>query len=200
MRILLLPARFVAVALCAVVTGCFSPHTVVTRHFILTPAPATEPATNGMRLGVRVVTLPDYLLNNSLAVRKGPGEVDYLEGSLWAERLDHGFERVLAVDLSAMIPTDQVYIGAWRTDAVALEIHVSVERFDVDQTGNGSLVAWWRITTPGGVKVLKSGESRLAKAGKSPTADSQNIATTLSDLTAEFARTLAQAIREVTPQ
>ena len=38
----------------------------------------------------------------------------------------------------------------------------------MDQTGKGTLVAWWRITSPGGVKVLKSGVARTTKAGKAP--------------------------------
>jgi uncharacterized lipoprotein YmbA len=188
------------VALCATTTGCFSPHTVATRHFILTPAPATAAATSGIRLGVGVVKMPDYLLGNSLAVRKNAGEIRYLEGALWAERLDKGFARVLAADLSAMIPTDQVRLGAWLADDVTLEVHVTVEQFDVDQAGTGILAAQWRITAPGGAKVLKSGETRLTKAGKSPASDSQNIAATLSELTATFSQMLAETVREVAPR
>lgn len=189
-----------AAALCVTVTGCFSPHTLATRHFILSPVPAITPATSGIRLGVGVVKMPDYLLSNSLAVRKGAGEVDYLEGALWAERLDKGFARVLAADLSAMIPTDQVRLGAWQAEDVTLEVHVTVEQFDVDQGGTGTLTAWWRITAPGGVKVLKSGETRLTKAGKSPASDPQNIAATLSELTATFSQMLAETVREVAPR
>ena len=189
-----------ATALCATVTGCFSPHTVAPRHFLLTSVPATTAATSGIRLGVGVVKMPDYLLSNSLAVRKSAGEVGYLEDALWAERLDKGFARVLAADLSKMIPTDQVRLGAWRVDDVTLEVHVTVEQFDVDQGGTGSLAAWWRITAPGGAKVLKSGETRLTKAGKSPASDSQNIAATLSELTATFSQTLAESVREVAPR
>jgi uncharacterized lipoprotein YmbA len=189
-----------AAALCATVTGCFSPHTVATRHFILTPAPATAEATSGIRLGVGVVKMPDYLLSNSLAVRKNAGEIRYLEGALWAERLDKGFARVLAANLSAMIPTDQVQVGAWLADDVTLEVHVTVEQFDVDQGGTGILAAQWSITAPGGTKILKSGESRLTKAGKSPTSDSQNIAATLSELTATFSQMLAETVRRVAPR
>jgi uncharacterized lipoprotein YmbA len=188
-----------AAALCVTATGCFTPHTVTTRHFTLAAVPATTVATNGIRVGVGVVKMPGYLTGESLAVRKDAGEIVYMEGALWAERLDNGFARVLAADLSAMIPTDQVRLGAWRPDDVALEVHVTVEQFDVDQSGKGTLVAWWRITSPGGGKILKSGESRLTKAGQSPASDSQNIVTTLSELTATFSQTLAQAVREVTP-
>jgi uncharacterized protein len=189
-----------AAALCATITGCFSPHTIATRHFILTPAPAEKTASTGLRLGVGIVKMPDYLMNSSLAVRKSAGEVSYLETAVWAERLDNGFGRVLAADLSAMIPTEEVRLGAWRPETVTLEVHVTVEQFDVDLAGKGTLAAWWRITTPGGAKVLQSGETRLSVAGTSPAADPANIVTTLSQLTAELSRTLSRAILQVAPR
>lgn len=190
----------IAAALCLALTGCFSPHTVGTRHFVLTAAPSAKTGSTGLLLGVGTVRMPDYLLSSSLAVRKSAGEIGYLETAVWAERLDNGFGRVLAADLSVMIPTDQVRLGAWRPDAVTVEVHVTVEQFDVDQAGTGSLVAWWRITAPGGAKILKSGEARLTKAGQPPASDSQNIANTLSGLVADFSETLAQTIREVAPK
>ena len=101
--------------------------------------------------------------------------------------------------MAAKIPTDQVRLGAWRPDDVAVEVYVTVEQFDVDQAGKGALVAWWRITAPGGGKILKSGEARLTKDGQSPASDSQNIAITLSELTATFSQTLADAVHEVAP-
>jgi uncharacterized lipoprotein YmbA len=189
-----------AAALCGVMTGCFTPHTVATRHFILTPAPADKAASTGLRLGIGVVKMPEYLMSSSLAVRKDAGEVFYLETALWAERLDNGFARVLAANLSAMIPTDQIRLGAWRAEDVALEVYVTVEQFDVDTTGKGRLVAWWRITAPGGSKVLKSGETRLTKAGQPPAGNPQNIATTLSGLTSDFSGVLAKAVQDVTPR
>jgi uncharacterized lipoprotein YmbA len=189
----------IAATLTTVVAGCFSPHTISTRHFILAPAPAAKNPSTGPSVGVGVVKMPDYLMSSSLAVRKSAGEVGYLETAMWAERLDNGFGRVLAANLSAMIPTDQVRLGAWRPESGALEVHVTVEQFDVDQAGKGALIAWWRITSPGGTKTLKSGEARLTKAGQSPASDSQNIVNTMSELAAELSGTLAQAVRETAP-
>ena len=186
--------RFVTLVVCAALVSCFSPHTVTPRHFLLTSVTATDsrPAVN-VRLGVRV-RMSEYLLGNSIAVRDSANEIRYLDSVLWAERLDKGFERVLAADLSAMIPTSQVRLGAWRTDDVTLEVHVSVEQFDVDRAGKGNLVAGWRITSPGGRKMLDNGTARLTRSGKS---DPQDTVTTMSELTAEFSRTLAQAMKEI---
>jgi len=191
--------RSLAVAsLCAALTGCFSANTVSTRHFLLTPTSATTTtaANTGLRVGVASVKMPDYLLPNSMAIRKDAGEVTYLETASWAERLDKNFARVLAANQSAMIPTDQIRLGAWRAEDVTVEVHVTVEQFDVDESGKGTLIAWWRITAPGGAKVLKSGEARVTKTGKAPAAVPQNIAATLSDLVAQLSDSIAPAIRD----
>jgi len=151
-------------------------------------------------VGVGIVKMPDYLLRNSLAVRKNADEVTYLETALWAERLDKDFTSTFVANLSELIPTDQIRLGAWRADEVALEVYVTIEQFDVDTTGKGMLVAWWRITSPGEAKVLKSGDVRLSKTGKSLASDPQNIVATLSDLVADLSQVLAQNIRDIAPQ
>ncbi len=122
-------------------------------------------------MGVGQVKLPAYLFDTSLAVRKGTNEIDYLPSALWAERLDTGFQRVLAANLATLLPTDQIRLSAWRSEDVAAEVYVTIEQFDVDATGRGVLVAWWRILSPGGEKTLKAGESRLARQGPSPDAE-----------------------------
>lgn len=190
---LLLP---LAVALCAGLAGCFSPHTLPTRHFVLNALPPADSApSRDVRLGVRVGAMPEYLLSTSIAVRQSAHEIRYLETALWAHRLDKGFERVLAANLSTLVPANHVRLGAWRAEDVTLEVHVTVELFDVDKDGKGTLVAWWRLTTPGGTRTLDSGVARLSKAGKPLEGDPQNIVTTLSELTADFSRQLAGAVQ-----
>jgi uncharacterized lipoprotein YmbA len=177
--------------------GCFGPSTAVTRSFTLTAAVSPGAGTaSGVRLGVAPTKIPEYLLSSSVVVRKDATEVDYLTDALWAEPLDVGFERVLAANLSALIPTDRVQIGAWRAGDVTHEIYVTVERFDVDKAGHGTLTAWWRITAPGGAKVLKSGQARLSKDGKPPGKEPQNIVVTMNELLEEFSKTLAEAVRQ----
>ena len=189
-----------AAGLCATLTACFRANTITTRHFLLTPALSTATTKSDVRLGVGIVKMPEYLLKNSLAVRKNAGEISYLETAVWAERLDKGFARVLAANLSAMIPTDEVRLGSWRAKDVMVEVYVNVQQFDVDQSGKGTLTAWWRITAPGGAEILKSGETRLTKTGQTPASNAENVVTTLSQLTADFSGTLAQAVREVAPR
>ena len=163
--------------------------------------PAAEPAKvapGALAVGVGQVKLPAYLFNTSVAVRKGTNEVEYLPSALWAERLDTGFQRVLAADLAIVLPTDRIQLSAWQKDAVAAEVYVTLEQFDVDAGGRGVLVARWRILSPGGEKILKAGGSRLVRQGRPPGDGASGAVATLSDLVADFSRQLAQALQEAT--
>ena len=129
-RISDLLSLLLTLAVCACLTGCsfLKPAKPTARYFVLTPLPATGPglaAPNTLAVGLGQVKLPAYLFETSLAVRKGTNEIEYLPSSLWAERLDTGFQRVLAANLAIVLPTEQVRLSAWQRDAVAAEVYVS---------------------------------------------------------------------------
>jgi uncharacterized protein len=180
--------------------GCLlKPTTVSVRRFVLAPLPASAgaPATNtDLALGIGLVKMPAYLLRNALALRKGTNELEYVEDALWAEPLDQGFQRTLAANLSQLLSTEQIYLSSWGAEQVKLRVFVNVEQFDVDTRGKGRLIAWWRLTAPGSEHLVKSGKADLTRSGPSPRGNPQAIVATLSALTGEFSRQLAEAIRE----
>jgi uncharacterized protein len=199
-----LGAMALALALCGGLTGCgfLKPAKITTRQFVLTPLPAAgsvATSSGSIAVGVGQLRLPAYLFNTSLAVRKGTNEIDYLGEVLWAERLDGSLQRVLAANLAILLPTDQIRLSAWRSEDVAVEVHVPVEQFDVDSSGRAVLVAWWRVLSPGGEKTLKAGECRVARQGPTPAANPSGAIATLSDLVADLSRQLTQALKEATP-
>lgn len=142
--------------------------------------------------------MPSYLLRNSLAVRNGANEIEYLEDARWAERLDHCFQRTVAVNLSRWLPSDSVYLSDWGRDPVSVRVLINVEQFDVDTAGQGTLIAQWRLSAPDTDMPLKSGHARLVSRGASPRDNPEAIAMTLSNLAAEFSRELAQSIHKFT--
>lgn len=185
-------------------TGCsfLKPAKPTARHFVLTPMPPTglaPAASNSLAVGLGPVRLPAYLFDTSLAVRKGTNEIEYLPSALWAERLDTGFQRVLAANLAIVLPTDRIHLSAWQKEAVAAEVQVTIEQFEVDAAGRGLLVARWRILSPGGEQMLKAGSSRLSRQGPPPDAGASGAVVTLSELVADFSRQLAKALGEATP-
>jgi uncharacterized lipoprotein YmbA len=203
-RIPVLARLLFAVAVSMCLTGCFGflkPAKYTARHFVLTPVVAAEPAAaprGSVAVGVGPVKLAAYLFNTSVAVRKGTNEIEYLPTAFWAERLDTGLQRVLAANLATLLPTDQIRLSAWESADVSVEVYVAIEQFDVDASGGGVLVAWWRILSPGGEKTLKAGESRLARQGPPPDANPSGAVATLSELVADLSRQVAQAVKETT--
>jgi len=197
-----LAALLALIAAATLLTGCLGflkPARSVARYFVLTPlpSPAEKPANrNAPVLGVGRVKLPSYLSGTSLAVRRGTNEIDYLPSVLWAERLENGLQRVVVANLATLVPTDQIRLSAWSSQEVNAELYITVEQFDLDSTGRGRLVAWWRILSPGGERTLKAGESRFSREGPAPESDPSGAIATLSDLLADFSRQLAETMQE----
>ena len=193
----------VLAVVCMILSGCmFKPVTVSTRHFTLVPIPISEPRpaalanAENLSVGIGFVKMPSYLLRNSMAVRNSANEIEYLDDALWSERLDESFQRDVAANLADLLPSDSIYLTDWGHDQVTVAVYISVQQFDVDISGRGTLIAEWRITAPGSNVPLKSGRTRLERKGASPRGKPEIIAATLSDLTAQFSRDLTQSIRD----
>jgi uncharacterized lipoprotein YmbA len=149
-------------------------------------------------VGLGPVKLPDYLFRSSMAIRKSPNEVGYLEDALWAERLDTACQRVLADNLATLLPSGIVHRSAWRAEEIACELHVTLDQFDVDAKGQAVLAARWRILSPAGATTLDVGQSRLSKQCLAPAADPQAAAAALSDLLADLSTQLSNVIKAKT--
>jgi uncharacterized lipoprotein YmbA len=191
---------------CGGLTGCLSflkPAQSTARYYVLTPTPGMVPVVaspNSLDLGLGRVKLPAYLLTTSLAVRKGANEVEYIPTAVWAERLDTGFQRVLAANLCMMLPTDRVHLSAWERQNVGAELYVALEQFDVNDSGEALLVVRWRILSPGGEQILKVGRSRLTQQGPVPEVDPSGAISTLSSLVADFSRQMVLVLQEMPGQ
>ena len=189
--------------LCVVFSGCmFKPVTVSVRHFTLAPlstndpAPIAPTANEHLSVGIGFVKMPSYLLHNSIAVRNSANEIEFLEDAVWSGRLDESFQRDVAGNLAELLPSDSIYLTDWGRNQVTVAVYITVEQFDVDVNGHGTLATQWRIAAPGVDVPLKSGRTRLERDGASPRGKPEVIAIIMSDLAAQFSRDLAQSIRE----
>jgi uncharacterized lipoprotein YmbA len=197
-------ACFAVGFVCFGLAGCsfLKPSGVTPRSFMLTPlstTPASPAQTSAKAVGVGFVRLPAYLFARSMAMRQGASEVVYLDTAFWAERLDSGLQRVIAVNLAALLPTTQVRLSTWQPEEVSAELYVTVERFDVHLSGEYALQAWWRIVPPGGGEVWKAGQFQATRTGPAPNVDPDGATALMSALTADLSRDLAQALASVVP-
>ena len=178
-------------------TGCLlRTATVAPRHFVLAPIPAEElSSSSNSNLSVEIgfVKLPAYLLRDSIAVRAGPNEIEYLQNALWAERLDQCLERTLTVNLRRLCSSNGMDLANLPRDQAAVKVLIHVEQFDVDAHGQGVLIARWRIVASGSNVLLSVGNTRLIRTVAPPRGKPEVIATTLSDLTAQLSRDIAQS-------
>jgi uncharacterized lipoprotein YmbA len=186
-------------------SGCLNlkPAAPAPRYFVLSAVPeegeiSRRTGSEALQaVGVGPVKLPGYLARKSLAIRKGANEIEYLQSAHWAENLEQGFGRVFAADLAARLLGKQIR-RAWRSDEVALEIHITVERFDVDAAGQGALVAGYRILARGKGQVLKAEQFRAGRPGPRPESDPKGATATLSSLVDDLCGELAKVVEKTT--
>jgi len=201
-HVLRFPIRWGVLLAGAVLAGCsaFKPVVFQERHFVLSPSPpetagpARTPVLTPAAVGLGPVLVAPYLATRALAVRRGQHEVVYPEGLFWAERLDKGARRVLALDLAQLLPGLSVKSSPWRSDEVGAEIRVQIDRLDVDVAGQGVLEASWRIVAGDPATALRSGHSCHTQAGPSPVADPDGAVGTLSALLGLLSAELVEAL------
>ncbi len=180
------------------VSGCGT--TKDTRFYVLTPLPAAErprdvPSGRAPAIGLRPVGLPEQLDRPQIVTRAGENMLHLAEFDQWAAPLRDNFTRVLAENLSILVPTDRVAVFPWGNDAsIDYEVAVEVTRFEGTLGGDSSLVAHWAIFKRGG-------KERPARGTSSHSEPAGGNYTTLvmaqNRLVAALSRDIATALKAV---
>ncbi len=184
------------------VGGCASQPS---RFYLLSAMPDTEtasPATSGQpgpTIGVGPVTLPRYVDRPQIVTRTSPYEIKLAEFDRWAEALDNNFSRVLAENLSLLLPTARVAMSPWpRATPIDYQITVDVAHFLSQVGGDSLLIADWTLFKGEGQEVLTSGRSRFSASpgGQEYTA----IVAAMSQTVASLSREIATVVKGVGPR
>ncbi|QIB66670.1 PqiC family protein [Kineobactrum salinum] len=153
-------------------------------------------------LGIGPVEIPEYLNRNSLVYRDGSNQLLIASFERWAEPLADGIQRVLGLNLSAELGTQNIRPHPWPRDdnpgyAIALWI------LSLDVSGQqAELVAEWRVSRPGESSSLARRITRLSR--KLPAADWQGddaaaaYSLLLQSLSAEIATVIRDAEADAT--
>lgn len=196
-------ALFPCAALLSLVafTGCKNLRAVedATRYYVLSASGGSQTGAHSSQertIGIAPVELPGYLQSTRIAIRRGTNEIYYSEYRQWAEHLDKGIQRVVASNLSALIPSARVITSAWNGGDVKAEIHVSIQRFELDEKGEATLECEWRILSPDGSRVLRLDHAIIRKKGpavaNNPTGAVHSLSEALDDLSQKIAAALPQ--------
>jgi uncharacterized lipoprotein YmbA len=149
------------------------------------------PAAVGKRdltIGLGPVTLPPYLDRPQIVTRTSRAKLDLAEFDQWAAPLQDTAARVLAENLSLLIPTDRVLLHPWpRAAEIDYQAIVDITQFDGTTGGEVVLVARWSIVGADGKELM------LRKARFNTPAGGQNYEATVTAMS----RTLEALSRDI---
>ncbi|MGI9336509.1 MAG: PqiC family protein [Gammaproteobacteria bacterium] len=111
------------------------------------PATATPVSTSTpVALGVGPIELPHYTDRPEIVTRGDGNQLDVAEFSQWGEPLDDNVTRVLAENLSMLLPTQRAEVFPWKRAAqIDYQVTVEVSRFDGTLGGDAVLAARWQV-------------------------------------------------------
>jgi uncharacterized lipoprotein YmbA len=175
------------------------------RFYLLSAMPdstTASPAMSGPQtptIGVGPVTLPRYVDRPQIVTRTGPYEIKLAEFDRWAEGLDANFSRVLAENLSLLLPTARVVTSPWpMATPIDYQIIVDVTHFLSQVGGESLLLADWALFQGEGKDMLTSGTARFSAPPSGP--DYAAIVAAMSQTVAGLSRELATTIRGMRPR
>ncbi len=171
--------------------GCtvLAPAPDPSRFYVLAPTGAPGAGGGPLALGIGPVRLPGYLAVPEIQVRASATEVRRSEIDRWAEPLDEGIARVLAQDLSAALGTNEVVLFPWFPEQrPAVQVALSVRRFELEPDGSGLLEALYEVTDlASGRRRLREVALRRPAQGPDTAASVAALSQALADLAGEIA-------------
>lgn len=144
-------------------------------------------------IGIGPVEIADYMLRPQILTQERSGKLEYAEFDRWAEPLDDNFARVIAQNLSLLIPTEKIFIFPFRGSAqVKYQVVFEVLNFSKGTDGQVSLIVLWSIYDQEEFKLLARKKSTFSRPGPSGgQAYYDQLANTMSLLLEDLSRSLA---------
>jgi len=147
-----------------------------------------------LNIGLGPITIPKYIDNSQLIVRKSRHQLHIEELHHWAEPLDKNIEHVLHDNLSHLLPHTNVFDYPWSdSEKVKYQIKINVRAFDLNQNGIAILTVNWLLYAEDG-QALKKSETRSYRHRINKQKGYQNYASAMSynlqRLSKDISRTL----------
>ena len=180
-----------------------APQPDATQYFILSPvaasgstgiAPASQPSTSRLIIGLGPIRFPDYLKRPGVVTRAASNRLMVSDFKRWAEPLDKNFESTLTQNLSLMLGTQKIVSYPWYADThVDYQVEVWVSRFETSDDGSSQLAAVWVIANAQDGSELASGQSNQnAPVQAGDDGPSAALSRDLGDMSRQIADRIAQ--------
>jgi uncharacterized protein len=154
------------------------------------PAPSgTTPA-----LGIGPINIPEYLGRQNMVYNRIDNTLQIASLDMWAEPLGAGIQRVLVLNLTGLLNTQDVSTFPWRPER-APEFGVEVNLLQLDANKHGALLtAEWLVYRPGSATVANRRISRLQLPLPPGAPEPQQVAAAYSTLLFQLSEIIAAAI------
>lgn len=184
--------RLLPFAALVLLLGCGS--TPPTEYYVLSADAPIGRTTAQPSIGIAELQIAEYLQRPEIMVMESTNRAR-LEGfERWAEPLDYGIRRTLALNLGALLETDSVRVRPWPRDWIPdWVLRCSVARLDASPT-TVELVAIWSLQRGAGTAPALERSSRLSRGRSGSTADS--LAADFSALLLELSQQIVTAMHD----
>jgi uncharacterized protein len=167
----------------------------------LAPSDGMSPAAQAERgpvIGLGPITLPRYLDQPQIVSRASRHQLVLGELDRWAEPLQGNFSRVLADNLSLLIPTDHLFVQEWpRSVTLDYQVKVDVQHFDGWLGGESVLIARWSLLDRAERELLSRKVHLNAPAGGH---DYEAMVVAMNQLLEALSRDIATAVQRLPPR
>ena len=158
-----------------------------------------QSAIRDITIGIGPVQFPQFLNRPQIVTRSGPNRLTVSEFHRWGGYLDQDFLRVLAQDISILLPTNRVIEFPWEYRADPdYRIEFNVQQFD-GQPGNFVLLnTVWTIQERKGKKALYARRSIIRQPVSGNDYDA--LVAAHSQALAVLSREIAAAIKNISKE
>jgi len=160
------------------------------------PAQGEGESIDSISIGIGPVKFSDYLQRPQILSQTKANELEYAEYDRWAEPLDHNFARVVAENLSNLVPAAHVFVFPWRGSAgVQYSVTFEVLRFSEGADGKVTLIVLWSIYDEEEIKLISRKKSTFTHPG--PRGDEtyyQELAGIMSRMVEDLTREIAKEL------
>jgi len=140
------------------------------------------------------VRIPHYVDRPQIVTANDKNAYQLSELNRWAEALDHNISRVLAQNLTILVPAEVVFSNISTTAEPAnFGVSVNILEFHTDPQGQAGLTAQWHITRSDGM-IMRQQVSYRAPAS---TTDYRVIVEALNDCINRLSRDLAAELQSL---
>jgi uncharacterized lipoprotein YmbA len=149
-----------------------------------------------LAIGVGPVEFPKFLDRPQIVTRKSQNQIQVSEFHRWAGSFPGNFSRVLAKNISILLPTDRVAVYPWGEQfSPTYRIKLDVESFDGQVGERVVLEVTWMVTDQEGTNQLMVRRSLIEEPVSDETYEALVVAE--SNALATLSRTIVEEIRRL---